>query len=200
MNRAVEPPAPATVGFLPATREPRWVVQSRLLRSSVPAQVLHWLLDPASLTDRMRRACTGAFRVRVLVQCWERPLRSEMRALELPTSHRCLVRQVQLLCAGLPWVYARSVIPARTLHGAYRRLARLGERPLGQVLFADRGMRRAGVEVARLQPRDRLFDMATRDLDAEPAEVWGRRSVFSAGSRALLVSEFFLPPLMECAG
>jgi chorismate--pyruvate lyase len=172
-----------------------WRPAAHWLRPSLPARLRPWLLDPASLTERIICSCRGAFRVQVLDQAWRRPLPSETQALALKPGRRAWVRQVRLFCDRSPWVYARTVIPPSTLTGAQRRLARLRSRSLGAVLFADPSMRRGPMEVARLAPGDALYALATRDLKKRPAEVWGRRAVFRLRDKPLLVSEMFLPDL-----
>jgi chorismate--pyruvate lyase len=165
----------------------------RYRRGEVPRALLAWLLDSTSLTRRLIQVCEGRFRVRVLAQGRARPQRCEARALGIRAGETALVREVQLLCDGQPWVFARTVIPQSTLRGPNRRLARLGERPLGAVLFADRSMTREPVELARIGPGQALFEGACAGLEAAPAEIWGRRSVFRLRGRPLLVSEIFLP-------
>lgn len=179
-------------------REPPWRAQQRCPRASIPAEVRGWLLNTASLTRRVRQTCGDRFRVRVLARRWQRPEPGEARALGLPRGRFVLVREVQLMCAERPWVYARTVIPPRTLRGGWRQLAHLGSKPLGAVLFTDRTLRRERVEIARLAAGQRLFDAATRQLETTPAAVWGRRSLFSAGGKRLLVSEVFLPGIAPC--
>jgi chorismate--pyruvate lyase len=106
--------------------------------------------------------------------------------------HSALVRQV-LLCAGdKPMVYARTVIPATTIRGAQRRYANMGNRPLGAMLFSDRTMRREAVQVATLPVKHAAHQYAKTD---DP--VWGRRSVFRVTGKPILVSEYFLPALLE---
>ena len=178
--------------------EPHWSAQSHLLRTRVPADRLGWLLDTESLTHRVRHACDGGFRVRVLSQGWGRPLRSEARVLRLRGTERCLVREVQLLCDERPWVFARTIIPVTTLRGPQRRLARLGSRPLGAILFADPSMRRGAVQIAAITTRHGMFARATSELKQRPAQIWGRRSVFRVGGKPLLVSEIFLPAIGAC--
>jgi len=180
------------------SKEPHWSEQSHLLRTRVPADRRSWLLDTESLTHRVRQTCGGRFRVRVLSQGWGRPLRSEARVLQLRGGERCLVREVQLLCDERPWVFARTIIPATTLSGPQLRLARLGSRPLGAVLFADPSMRRGAVQIAAITARHGMFARATRELKQRPAQIWGRRSVFRVGDKPLLVSEIFLPGLGKC--
>jgi chorismate--pyruvate lyase len=170
-----------------------WQSLARLARAPVPARYLPWLRDSGSLTQRVIGACSGEFCVQVLSQAWERPRPDEARALGMRTHAHALVRQVQLLCGNVPWVYARTIIPRATLTGAERRLARLKSRSLGAVLFSDPSMRRGRIEIAQLRPGDSLYDLATRELTSPPAEIWGRRTVFQLGGKPLLVSEFFLP-------
>lgn len=109
-----------------------------------------------------------------------------------------LIRQVQLLCAGQPWVFARTVIPVRTLSGRGRRLAHLGNRPLGAMLFADSRVQRGRLQVARLTPGNAVFASAVNGLMKVPDDIWGRRSVFHYAGRPLLVSEIFLPDVGRC--
>ena len=124
---------------------------------------------------------------------WQRPRLDEARALGIRSSQIGWVRQVQLLCEGTPWVFARTVVPVSTLSGAQRQLARLGNRPLGAFLFADPGMQRGPVELARICKGQAMFSEASLGLKQKPAEVWGRRSVFRVGGKPLLVAELFLP-------
>jgi len=177
--------------------EPCWLAHRSLGYRRVPLSVLHWLLDPSSLTGRIRSACGAGFSVRVLAQGWARPMINEARLLRMRPQRLALLREVHLLCGGRPWVFARTVIPQATLSGPERRLARLGNRPLGAVLFADPHMRRGEVQVTRLQPGDAVHGHVFADGDGPP--VWGRRSLFRLNDKPLLVSEFFLPEMLAAA-
>ena len=180
-----------------------WRQQRHVPRGLIPPSIAPWLFDVASLTQRLRQVCQGRFQVRVVSQQRVRPLRDERVALHMRDHEHALVRMVYLLCDGQPWVFARTVIPLRTLSGAQRRLARLGSKPLGEMLFADRSMRRSEVEVARLVPGGKLFGLiatansndGTADLTQQPPPIWGRRSVFYLQDKPLLVSEIFLPAI-----
>ncbi|MDS4028238.1 MAG: chorismate lyase [Candidatus Contendobacter sp.] len=159
-----------------------------------------WLLDHGSLTQRLRCACTGRFRVRVLRQGWTRPDRDEARVLGLRLNAWAWTREVHLSCDEQPWVFARTLIPARTLRGRGRRLTQLGARPLGEVLFASPSVRRGPVEIARIVAGRRLHQQAFTCLAEPPDVIWGRRSVFHIEDRPLLVCEIFLPdlPVFAC--
>lgn len=174
--------------------EPDWAPWNRLRQREVPAAIESWLRDEGSLTARLKQAASGDFRVRVVAQGWARPYDSERRLLGMRRGGIALLREVQLICCGHPWVYARTLIPARSLQGGARRLGMLGSRPLGEVLFADPHMRRGVTQVARLQPRHRLFQRALGE-EQEVEAIWGRRTLFHFSGKPLLVNEIFLPDL-----
>lgn len=117
--------------------------------------------------------------------------------VDLEWQRMALVREVFLECDGTPWVFARTVVPPRTLRGPARRLAHLGERSLGAVLFADPRVTRGEVELARLTPGERLHGRVREHAGRDPGEVWARRSRFDIRGRPLLVTEVFLPALLE---
>lgn len=169
-----------------------WIPAARLSRSRIPPELLPWLLDSGSLTQRLIAACPGQFAVRLVGQQRTRPLREEAAALELAAGVQALVRQVQLHCDTRPWVLARTVIPLTTLTGPRRRLMRLGNRSLGALLFSDPTMSRDPVEVTHLTAGMPLHAAITASMPYPPPELWGRRSVFRLNGRPLLVSEFFL--------
>jgi chorismate--pyruvate lyase len=193
--RPVEPSSMVNLNspHFPAPTATRWQPYRCYRRSELPAALTAWLLDPASLTRRLQGLCAGEFRVRVLSQVRGRPRLDEARVLGIRRGGLAIIRQVQLLCNEHPWVYARTVIPVSSLEGRMRRLARLGARPLGAMLFADRGMRRGIVELARVRPGEMLYTDAVRDPFQAHGEIWGRRSVFRLAHKPLLVSEIFLP-------
>ena len=184
-----------------AALEPSWI-HWRTRGLALPTGVDDWLLDPGSLTRRVQGACEGRFRVRLLHQGWGRPLYSETRLLRLRRGEFAIVREVELLCGETPWVFARSLIPASSLQGRARRLAHLGEKPLGALLFADPSLRRGATQIARLLPRHPLYGAATSHLEVQPRELWGRRSLFFYAGKPLLVNEIFLPDIpnfRECS-
>ena len=167
----------------------------RYLHQPPPRVLQEWLLDTGSLTQRLLQSCQGKFRVDVVSLKWQRPMRNEARRLGLRLHQRALIREVRLLCNEQPWVFARTVIPFRTLKGALRYLVRLGTRPLGAVLFADPHMQREELELACINRNMSLFESAMPNGTANTSCIWGRRSVFYLENKPLLVSEIFLPGL-----
>jgi chorismate--pyruvate lyase len=175
------------------TLDSHWQSHKRYRCSDIPPDLCSWLLDPESLTLRLQQLCPDRFEVRVIAQQRGRPAHNEAQVLGMRRGSHALIRQVQLLCGGKPWIFARTVIPISSLRGRLKRLAHLGTRPLGGVLFADPGMRRGVVELACILPGQALYTAATAHLRQRPGAIWGRRSVFVINRKQLLVSEVFLP-------
>jgi chorismate lyase len=143
------------------------------------------LLDRGSLTERLIAVSDGQFRVEVLRQRWGVARADEARLLGLKPRQAALIREVILHGKHQPWVYARSILPAKSLNHSLRHLKRLGNKPLGAVLFSDPHLQRSDIEIARLDPQHLPFGISQA--------VWGRRSVFFLHGQPLLVSEVFLP-------
>jgi chorismate--pyruvate lyase len=170
--------------------EPAWRDGAAVFGSSLPMTLRPWLLDQGSLTQRLIVASGDRFSVQVIKQRWELPRLSERLALRIPSNHLALVREVILLGADTPWVYARSILPMSSLTGRLRKLRNLDNRPLGALLFSDKTMQRSNLEVACLTS-DNIS--TAKQLGPFEQPIWGRRSVFRLDNKPLLVSEIFLP-------
>ncbi len=169
-----------------------WRYLHHCAAGSIPSAWRPWLEDRGSLTRRLLLASDGDLRVRILRQEPGTVAQDEARALGLRPRCRALIREVVLLGRGMPWVYARSILPLSTLTGRLRRLRHLDNRPLGQVLFNDRSMTRDAVQVTRLSAAA-LPPRIDLPRGVPTAPLWGRRSVFRLDGKPLLVAEFFLP-------
>lgn len=176
-------------------RHARW--RARPPRATVDPVLVPWLTDAASLTARIRARCER-FHVEVLRQELGRAQRDEAQALGLRAGERVWVREVLLVADGRPVVFARTVLPRRNVRGAWNLFHGIGNRPLGAALFADPRIARGPLACARLDARDaryhRACELARPPL---PAGLWARRSVFTLHRRALLVTEVFLPAILD---
>ena len=168
-----------------------------MLLNHAPIEIVPWLFDEGSLTRRILFHCKNEFRVEVLSQKWERPMLNEAFRLGVHSEHHALIREVLLYCGDKPWVFARSVLPRKTLTGRRRFLGKLGNRPLGEILFSDPNIQRDDLEVAEIKKGQRMYNCATKSLVDVPDSVWGRRSIFYLHKKPLLVNEIFLPSILE---
>lgn len=181
--------------------QPNWRKANTLGSLQASGNLWRWLRYPRSLTAALTAACPGRFGVRLLSQCGGRPSVDERVALRLEGHSAPIVRQVQLCCDQQPWVFARTIIPRATMKGAGGRLARLGNRPLGALLFADPSVRRGTLQAARLVPGQPLYVSAMADLGGDRRAcgraLWARRCVHHLDSGPLLVTEVFLHSIAD---
>ena len=155
-----------------------------------------WLLDPNSLTARLKSHCLQ-FRVELLGQSIETCQESESVGL-IPAGDKILVREVLLFCDEKPQVFARSLLPLSSLTGSEQALANLGTQSLGQVLFNNPSLERQTIEVAEFDATSSVVKLAKElSLAEQPlsshGKLWGRRSIFVLENKPLMVAEVFLP-------
>ena len=175
----------------PLGQQARWHDSHSWLVSTLPSALKPWLLDEGSLTQRLLNATDGDFSVNKLYQGWGRADLSEARCLGIAPRSAVIVREVELVCNGKPWVYARSIIPQQTLTGRLRSLKNLDNRPLGALLFKDPSMRRTQFDIGVI-PTSQLHHLSHPEPEAA---LWGRRSLFFIDNKPILVSEIFLSAL-----
>lgn len=161
---------------------------------SDPARV--WLVHPGSLTTRVI-ARHGPMRVEILQRRMRIPNEDEYDALGRPTHKLAYVREVLLHAGGRRVVMAHSIVGRGDLHGAWHRVRTLGTRPLATALFADPLVARGGFEFARLDSRHPLWKRARTLLGRDLPVLWARRSLFRRQGRPLMVTEVFLPGLVD---
>lgn len=156
----------------------------------------HWLVDAGSLTARLQAGCEQFSVTRVSVN-WGNPQRDETLLLGMRPHEQALLREVVLNCNGKPVVFAHSVLPRRSLRGVWYGLGRLGNKPLGAALFANPAVIRTPLSFRKLHPRNALYQRAALVLDCRSSCLWARRSVFMLQGAAIMVTEVFLPSVLE---
>ncbi|EAR09330.1 chorismate--pyruvate lyase family protein [Reinekea blandensis] len=161
----------------PDTRHHRWQPLNPA-RTSIPPAYRHWVTMPGSLTKALK-ARSDQFRVQVLDQ--------SHIYVSLPiegfTEHSgpcaCFSRKVLLMHGNTPWVAAHTLVPESSLRHGLRQLTRLEDKPLGELLFSSSDVRKDHEQVCQTD------------------DSWGRRARYLLHQQPLLVSEFFLPALVD---
>ena len=167
-------------------------------RLNAPAGVAGWLTAPGSLTARLT-ARSSAFRVQRLHQRLARCLLDEAGALGLVRPGRVWEREVLLRCDDAPVVFAHTVVRLGAIAADWPRFNGLGERSLGSTLFHDPLVQRGALEFARLRrghPLMRRAIAALGDAHQNPI-LYARRCVYHRRQGSLLVTEVFLPSVLD---
>lgn len=161
--------------------------------SDIPDPLLqNWLLHTGSLTERLQANCRN-FEVKVLFQDYDAISSEEAQTLytnfgenEQPTQ----IREVLLVADGIPWVFARSLLPKGFLEDGMQQLADLGDKPLGKIIFNDERFCRQEFQLTRWLAPSPLQELTGLK---QARALWGRRSLFSFSSYRMMVAEVFLP-------
>ncbi len=181
-----------TVRGRPSFWKPARLIQ-RITRSST---IQSWLNTKESLTQRLRQHCPD-LHVLVLSEQTERPLLDESTALGLQPNDQAWVRCVLLQCQNQNWVYARTVIPNLSQESPWTSLQKLGNQPLGEVLFELPSIQRTPFEFTSQALSN--WPYISEQLGAEQSQGKGyaRRSIFTQKGAPLLLTEIFLPGLVN---
>ena len=168
--------------------EPPWGSVDNFNDKILLGSVSDWLLDEASLTDRLINFYKEVFSVKPLNQSWTLPLESEVALLKNSSDEKALIRKVILCLDKRPVVFARSIIPKIAIEGPLSHLQNLGDKSLGAILFDTPGIFRSSFEIALISGNNPYLPQ--QFFQTNP--VWGRRSCFSISSNKIIVSEIFL--------
>lgn len=146
-----------------------------------------WLIATGSLTQKLKTCCTK-FEVNVLGEGLLSPCEGEF-----PQQETVWVREVLLSLDEVPWVFARTLIPASLLAERQADFIGLGTRPLGELLFSQDKFMPGKIEVAHFETCSRLALLAQSLAQPVTQPLWGRRRFFHHGQDEMIVSEIFLP-------
>ena len=181
-------------------RQAQW--QPHVLALNAPSAYVPWLMEGGSLTARLK-AHSHNFRVQCLHQRVERCLSDEAVAIGMHRPGRVWEREVLLRCDNTPAVFGHTVVPMTANASDWPLFSTLGERSLGTTLFGDPLVQRGMLEFARLREGHPLAQRARSALIANgvaPGDahiLYARRCLYRRRQGTLLVTEVFLPSVLE---
>ena len=156
-----------------------------------------FLFHKGSLTQLIQQCCSGLFSVEVIDESWLSAMADEAELLSLANNENTYIRKSLLKNDNDILVYARTIIPEQTLTGKNEKLMTLGDKPLGDVLFNDESTYRSEMRYARISTDCELHTEATKGLNIT-SMLWGRQSLLYLEEKPLLITEIFLPAILEC--
>ena len=146
------------------------------IESKVNTYILSWLLESGPITNRIK--LSQEFELELLNDEIDEISKEEELFLN-SVSKTFRVRRVILLGNKTPVVYAKSVIPTSTIENGLSSLGKIGNAPLGDILFTP------GVFT-------KLDMVCASFLSKEKNVYWGRKIKYSVNSEPISVMEIFL--------
>lgn len=177
----------------------RWV--RHINGVNAPGRMRGWLTDTMSLTMKLMQH-SSRFQVRKLRQQCGFCLADEWAEIGLRRRVHVQEREVLLVCDDRPVVYAHTVVPLDATALDWPFFGRLGERSLGTTLFGDPRVRRGELQYARLRAQHPLARRALTAVDDKAAveyPLFARRCLYRRRNGSLLVTELFLPAVLDFA-
>lgn len=160
------------------------------------AELAPWLHDAGSLTRRIQNQCDH-FTVQTVHSGLAKVAFDEACLLNIAPHRLAFSREVFLMADGQPVVFAHSTCALAHLRGAWGAVRGLGNRPLGELLFTHPLVLRHPLHYKLLHGAHPLLRKAGTQLNASPKSLWARRSLFYLQDAPLLVTEVFLPGIVN---
>lgn len=164
--------------------------------SGCGAELRPWLRDHGSLTLRIQQRCER-FTVRSVKSALARIASDESSLLGIAPHQLAWSREVFLCADDQPVVFAHSACAAKNLRGAWSAVRGLGSKPLGALLFSHHQVVRLPLHYRALNAHHPLYRLAASVLSDPPGRLWARRSLFYLHNAPLLVTEVFLPEILQ---
>lgn len=146
------------------------------IESKVDVSIFSWLSESGPITNRIK--LSQKFELELLNDEIDEISKEEKLFLN-SVSETFRVRRVILLGNNTPVVYAKSVIPSSTIENGLSSLGKIGNAPLGDILFTP------GVFT-------KLEMVCASFLSKEKNVYWGRKIKYSVNSEPISVMEVFL--------
>ena len=157
-----------------------WITSSELQNEPIDTNTRSWLLELGPITERIK--ANGSFKLDLI-----KDELGEVNELDSDFLGKNIgeikIREVLLLSNNKPKVFARSLIPIRTIEKGLSELGELGSKPLGDILFEKEIFKKIETVFAKFSESGNLY--------------WGRKSKYLVEVYPLSVMEIFLLPIDE---
>lgn len=177
----------------------RWIAATEFPWESIPHSFAECLQDTKSLTQRWRALSQNNLHHELASEGWQDCTPDELQPLAstISTGNGCWTREIIFYGNGVPWEWAKTIIPDSSLVDEGLAFINLGNKPIGDILFTDPDLKRSEFEIAQLGA-DHPYALLIKDrLQLEFDALWARRSLLYFHQKPLLIYEVFLPAVFE---
>ncbi len=168
-----------------------------ILRNKIKNKELsRFLFENGSLSRLIQTKFKGRFHIGIINESWMMPMCYEKKILSLRDNEIAFIRESYLNCDNKKLVYARTIIPKQTLKRKNQNLTRLGQKPLGEILFRNDKIYRDDIKFARITRLNKLHSRAKGNCNIS-SDLYSRQSLYYIKNKPLLVFEVFLPDIVQ---
>ena len=152
-----------------------WNTYEAIEHELTNAEIKSWLLEQGPITKRIKSI--AEFRLELIQDELSDATEDEILFLKID-SEEFRIREVILYGNENPMVFARTIIPNTTIEKGLRELGKIGNKPLGDILFEKDIFSKEGIVFATFKDEESLF--------------WGRKIKYTVKHQPFSVMEVFL--------
>ena len=152
-----------------------WNTYEAIEHELTNAEIKSWLLEQGPITKRIKSI--AEFRLELIQDELSDATEDEILFLKID-SEEIRIREVILYGNENPMVFARTIIPNTTIEKGLRELGKIGNKPLGDILFEKDIFSKEDIVFATFKNEESLF--------------WGRKIKYTVKDQPFSVMEVFL--------
>ena len=152
-----------------------WNTYEAIEHELTNAEIKSWLLEQGPITKRIKSI--AEFRLELIQDELSDATDDEILFLKID-SEEIRIREVILYGNENPIVFARTIIPNTTIEKGLKELGKIGNKPLGDILFEKDIFSKEDIVFASFKDKESLF--------------WGRKIKYTVKDQPFSVMEVFL--------
>jgi len=152
-----------------------WNTYEAIEHELTNAEIKSWLLEQGPITKRIKSI--AEFRLELIQDELSDATDDEILFLKID-SEEIRIREVILYGNENPIVFARTIIPNTTIEKGLKELGKIGNKPLGDILFEKDIFSKEDIVFATFKDEESLF--------------WGRKIKYTVKDQPFSVMEVFL--------
>lgn len=152
-----------------------WNTYEAIEHKLTNAEIKSWLLEQGPITKRIKSI--AEFRLELIQDELSDATDDEILFLKID-SEEIRIREVILYGNENPMVFARTIIPNTTIEKGLKELGKIGNKPLGDILFEKDIFFKEDIVFATFKDEESLF--------------WGRKIKYTVKDQPFSVMEVFL--------
>ena len=152
-----------------------WNTYEAIEHELTNTEIKSWLLEQGPITKRIKSI--AEFRLELIQDELSDATDDEILFLKI-ASEEIRIREVILYGNENPIVFARTIIPNTTIEKGLKELGKIGNKPLGDILFEKDIFSKEDIVFASFKDKESLF--------------WGRKIKYTVKDQPFSVMEVFL--------
>ena len=152
-----------------------WNTYEAIEHELTNTEIKSWLLEQGPITKRIKSI--AEFRLELIQDELSDATDDEILFLKID-SEEIRIREVILFGNENPMVFARTIIPNTTIEKGLKELGKIGNKPLGDILFEKDIFSKDDIVFASFKDKESLF--------------WGRKIKYTVKDQPFSVMEVFL--------